>query len=399
MSMRGLYIARWNTSSYYVDTAHYIQIFHSSDGGYTWEFRANVGHNGQGYITSDFGLGLTLDPNTGYLYLIALCHYYEHTPFVGLEVFKSEDGGRTWRSVHVFDERYTYATYDYATADIAFDPLRNRLIAYYFKQSTDNIGIAISTDGGSSWQEISYLPVDPDGEDVEGEMEVGPDGIIWIADWFSVYPECWVSVDGGYTWDSYVIDYLDGSSKSARSIGLAYIPPYLYALLWTTSTPAYLYRSEDGGKTWTKISTIIYDAASNDGSCALAAQYSWLYAVFWDRSHESTVYRSTDGGYTWEYMSNIPRHEPWYEPASAIAMTVDVLPFGVEEEASEKNPLRVFGLRGSLLVIYSGEVEIYDAAGRSIIRTKIPGRASFSLPGGVYFVKAGKRVVRAAVSP
>ncbi len=387
LSLRTIYMARWNTSNYWYDTLHFIQVFRSTDGGYTWEFTANVGHNGQGYITSDFGLGLTRDPNTGALYMITLCHYYEHTPFVGLEVFKSEDGGYTWRSVHVFGENYTYDTYDYATADIAYDPFRNRLIAYYFKESTNDIGVAISSDGGYSWQEISRLPIYPRGEDIEGKMEVGPNGEIWIADWFGAYPECWVSTDGGYTWNGYVIDYsLSQSWASARSVGLAYLPPYLYALVWSTSTPAYVYRSDDGGRTWTKISAIIQDPATEDGSCALAAQYSWLYAVFWDARYSSVVFRSTDGGISWAYMGSVPRQEPWYEPASAIALAVDILPLEVSEGETAEKRLKAIGGKNNLTVLYTGTVEIYNAQGRLLLKSKIPGKASFALPGGVYLV-------------
>ena len=399
IALRGLYLARWNTSNYYVDTAHFIQVYFSDDGGYTWDFLANVGHNGQGYITSDFGLGLTEDPNTGYLYMIALCHYYEHTPFVGLEVFKSEDRGRTWRSVHVFNEYYTYSSYDFATADIAYDPLRNRLIAYYFSEKTRDIVVAVSEDEGQTWTEISHLHPSIHYSDDEGEIEVGPDGIIWIVDWFGSYPECWVSVDGGYTWESHIIDYNVPYYTSIRCASVAYLQPYLYALLWTDKSSATLYRSSDGGRTWERVRDVSTSRASEDGSCALAAQYSWLYAVLWDQSHQCDIYRSVDEGYSWTYVGNIPRREPWYYPASAVAMAVDVLPFDVEEGDSAEINLKVAVSSGKLLIYYEGEVEIFDALGRRLLKKKVPGKAALTLPGGVYYVRGGEKTVKAVLTP
>jgi|GEM_PF-3185240 len=361
-----LYLARWNTSNFWYDTAHFIQVYRSTDNAGTWEFLANVGHNGAGYITSDFGLGITCDVNTGYLYLIALCHYYEHTPFVGTEAFVSTDRGLTWQSIHDFGVHYTYSTYDYATAGMAYDPFGNRLFCYFFRESPFSITVQMSTDGGFTWTQTSTLSAGS-GTDLEGEMLIGPGGILWIADWFSSYPVCYRSTDGGLSWSSTNISTENGLSWSARSVAIAYLQPYLFALTWGTGGSAKIYRSSDLGTTWQYLSTVISSYASEDGCCAMTSQYGLLFAVFWDDTRQCAVYKSSDWGVTWQYVSDIPRPEPWYAPASAVTITTDRPPLAVgEEEPCQEEKFVVSPMEGGLILLVSvGElpVQIYRADG------------------------------------
>ncbi len=384
-----LYLARWNTSNFWGDTAHFIQVYHSTDNGGTWEFLANVGHNGTGYITSDFGLGITYDVNTGYLYLIALCHCYEHTAFVGTETFRSTDGGYTWQSTRDFGVYYTYNTYDYATAGIAYDPFGNRLFCYFFRESPKNITIQMSTDGGFTWTQRSTL-ASGGGTDLEGEMLVGPVGILWIADWFSNYPVCYRSTDGGLSWSSSNISTENGMAWSARSVAIAYLQPDLFALTWGTRCSAKVYRSTDLGASWQYLSRVMNSPASEDGCCAMTSQYGFLFAVFWDETRHCVVYRSEDWGTSWQYVSNIPRPEPWYDPASAVTITTDRPPLAIEEdEAGQKGLFIVTPIAGGLGLLAPGNelpVQIYRADGRLATRVLVNGRAEVVLDPGIYYL-------------
>jgi hypothetical protein len=389
-----LYLARWNTSNFWSDTAHFIQVYRSTDVGSTWEFLANVGHNGTGYITSDFGLGITYDTNTGYLHLIALCHYYENTAFVGTEAFRSTDGGHTWQSTKDFGVHYTYGTYDYATAGIAYSPFANKLFCYFFRESPFNITVQESTDGGFTWTERSTLPAGS-GTDLEGEMLVGPGGILWIADWFSSYPACYRSTDGGIPHN---ISTENGVSWSARSVAIAYLESDLCALTWGTGSSAKAYRSTDLGASWQYVSTVMGSPASDDGCCAMTSTFGLLFSVFWDASHQCTVYRSSDRGLTWQYISNISRPEPWYAPASVVTMTTDTPPLAVEEdESSQEEIFIVTPITGGLGLLAPGNelpVQIYGADGRLIARVLVNGRAEVHLDPGIYYLRSslGNRV-------
>ncbi|MEO0181262.1 MAG: sialidase family protein [candidate division WOR-3 bacterium] len=392
-----LYLARWNTSNFWDDTAHFIQVYRSIDNACTWEFLANVGHNGTGYITSDFGLGITYEVNTGYLYLITLCHYYEHTSFVGTEVFRSTDGGFTWQSTKDFGVFYTYNTYDYATAGITSDPFGNRLFCYFFRENPLGITVQMSTDGGFTWTQRSTLP-SGSGTDLEGEMLVGPGGILWIADWFSNYPVCYRSTDGGISWLSSNISTQNGINWSARSVAIAYLYPDVFALTWGTGSSARLYRSTDLGASWQYVSTVISGYASEDGCCAMTSQYGSLFAVFWDASRRCAVYRSDDRGVTWQYVSNIPRPEPWYPPASAVTITTDRPPLASEEnEAGQEERFIVSPIMSGLSLISLGNelpVQIYRTDGRLIASVLVKDRATVYLDPGIYYLRSplGSRV-------
>ena len=392
-----LYLARWNTSNFWSDTAHFIQVYRSTDNATTWQFLANVGHNGTGYITSDFGLGITYDVNTGYLYLIALCHYYEHTAFVGTEAFVSTNGGFTWQSIHDFGVYYTYSTYDYATAGMAYDPFGNRLFCYFFRESPLNITVQMSTDGGFTWNQRSTLPAGS-GTDLEGEMLVGPEGILWIADWFSNYPVCYRSTDGGVNWLSSNISTENGLSWSARSVAIAYLQPYLFALTWGTGSSAKIYRSSDLGASWQYLSTVVSSYASEDGCCAMTSQCGLLFAVFWDASRQCAVYRSSDWGATWQYVSSIPRSEPWYAPASAVSITTDRPPLAFEEEETGPEETFVVAPTGEGLILLAPgnelPVQIYGPDGRFVSEVLVEGRAEVRLNPGIYYLRSslGNRV-------
>ncbi|MGC8894587.1 MAG: sialidase family protein [candidate division WOR-3 bacterium] len=386
-----LYLARWNTSDFWSDTAHFIQVYRSTDNADTWEFLANVGHNGTGYITSDFGLGITYDVNTGYLYLIALCHYYEHTAFVGTEAFRSTDGGYTWQSTKNFGVSYTYSTYDYATAGMVYDPFRNSLFCYFFRENPYDITIQESTDGGYTWAQRSTLPAGS-GTDLEGEMLVGPGGILWIVDWFSNYPVCYRSTNGGLSWSSSNISTQNGISWSARSVAIAYLQPDLFALTWGTQCPAKVYRSTDLGVSWQYVSTVINSYASNDGCCAMTSQYGLLFAVFWDASRQCATYRSSDRGMSWQYVSNIPRSEPWYAPASAVTITTDRPPLAVGEDTDQQEEIFfVTPIKGGIGILSTRDglpVQIYGADGRLIARVLVNGRAEVRLDPGIYYLRS-----------
>jgi photosystem II stability/assembly factor-like uncharacterized protein len=176
-------------------------------------------------------------------------------------------------------------------------------------------GVMKSTDGGvsfvSSWpselpQAIGALSSAPDGALYAGTGEAGPGGGALTFGGTGIYK----STDDGATWTNI------GLENSVR-IGRIVLDPtnpqriFVAALgnLFTPTEDRGLYRSEDGGKTWTKV------LAGDNGTTGVAdvaidpKDPKRMLATTWDAQRTpaqrrytgpgSGVYRSTDSGATW----------------------------------------------------------------------------------------------------
>jgi hypothetical protein len=137
---------------------------------------------------------------------------------------------------------------------------------------------------------------------------------------------------------------------------------------------------------------VISSYASEDGCCAMTSQYGLLFAVFWDDTRQCAVYRSSDWGVTWQYVSDIPRPEPWYAPASAVTITTDRPPLAVgEEEPCQEEKFVVSPMEGGLILLVSvGElpVQIYRADGCFVSEVVVKGRAEVCLDPGIYYLRS-----------
>ncbi|HEV3460230.1 MAG TPA: glycosyl hydrolase, partial [Thermoanaerobaculia bacterium] len=231
-------------------------VYRSTDAGKSW---LNVGLRETQHISR-----VVVDPrDADTVYVAALGHAWGPNPERG--VYRSRDGGRSWRLVLFLDDKT-------GAADLAMDPHNPRVLfaafwqAYRAPWSIESGGPASglyrSTDGGDSWRKLA------------GGLPEGVVGRIGVAVSAARQDRVWA-----------IVEAVDGG----------------------------LFRSDDGGEQWLRVS-------SAHALRQRAWYYSWVYA---DPRQPDTVYlpnvelnKSIDGGRTFTVVG--PRfsdnHDLWIDP-------------------------------------------------------------------------------------
>jgi photosystem II stability/assembly factor-like uncharacterized protein len=257
------------------------------------------------------------------------------TIFVGAAsggVWKSSNGGTTFKPV--FDK------YNQSIGAIRIDPKDTNTIwvgtgePWVRNSVSVGDGIYKTTDGGDNWTRMGL----PDSERIAG-IEIDPTdsktvyaaamGRLWAA---GGERGLYKTTDGGTTWKrTLFVDENTGCSGLAMD---PKNPKVLFAAMWDYRRTGWsfrsggsgsgLYRSEDGGETWAKLTG---DAKSGLpggvlGRIVVAVAPSdprIVYAAV--EAQEGALYRSEDGGRTWAWRFKGPKvlARPFYFGA----MTVD----------------------------------------------------------------------------
>ncbi|HEV7179504.1 MAG TPA: hypothetical protein VGN11_06510, partial [Candidatus Baltobacteraceae bacterium] len=244
----------------------------------------------------------------------------------GAGVYKSTDAGKTWNLVGLKNTR--------TITRVVIDPRNPNhvLVAALgdtFAPSEDR-GIYVTNDGGKTWQKTLYLGDQSGGSDVQ--LDPHDPSVVYAGMWHFVRKPwttnsggaddgLYKSTDGGKTWTK-----LSGHglpTDTIGRIGLAVAPSQgnrVYALI--ESKQGILWRSDDAGANWTMV--------SND---TLVDQRPFYFShVYVDPKNADHVYgisaalsQSKDGGKTFKPMFNGPHgdfHGMWIDPANAERMMV-----------------------------------------------------------------------------
>ena len=232
-------------------------------------------------------------------------------------VYKSTDGGKTWKNVGLEKTRHI--------ADVIVHP-NNPDVVYVAAQgavhgpSADR-GVYKSIDGGVTWKKTLYVDENTGASSLS--IDYTNPRILYAATWqHRRYPwkiesggagcSIWKSIDAGETWNK----INEGLPKEMGKIGVSVSranPNRVFAIVEAEKSKAGLYRSDDGGKKWSLQSTD-----------QTITSRSWYYMeVFADPINADVVYvlnapmmRSIDGGKTF---SNIrvghgDTHDLWINP-------------------------------------------------------------------------------------
>ena len=241
---------------------------------------------------------------------------------VGNGLYKSEDGGKSWRFAGLRDTQ--------AIGRIIIDPRDpNRLfvaaLGHPFGPNGER-GIFRSTDGGKTWAKVLYVDDKTGGADVA--FQPGNSQVLYAGMW-QAYRKPWImesggpgsgffkSTDGGTTWTRLSGNGLPDGILGRVNVAPTSDPNRVYAMI--EAKKGGLYRTDDGGKSWKLV---------NDKN--EYRQRAWYFnTVFADPKTPDTVYvlntalyRSTDAGKTFKNL-HTPHgddHELWIDPTDPKRM-------------------------------------------------------------------------------
>ncbi|HJZ90625.1 MAG TPA: hypothetical protein VKE40_07100 [Gemmataceae bacterium] len=234
-------------------------------------------------------------------------------------VWKTTDAGRTWRPI--FDDQPTGSV-----GALAVAPSRPEVIYIGSGEGlqrpdlSTGDGVYKSTDGGKTWknmglrdgQQISAIIVDPKDPDRVFVAVLGhPYGPNQER---GVYR----STDGGQTWDHVLF-----KDENTGAVCLAFDPANVrtvYVVLWESRQGPWengswqgagsgLFKSTDGGTTWKPLTRGLPTADQRLGRIGVAVAPSnpqRLYAMV-DAGQRGGVYRSDDAGESWSLINGEPR--------------------------------------------------------------------------------------------
>ncbi|MGQ0703101.1 MAG: WD40/YVTN/BNR-like repeat-containing protein [Gemmatimonadales bacterium] len=256
-------------------------VYKSVDGGRTWK---KIGLENTEKIPR-----IRIDPqNPDVVYVCALGRTWGPNPERGL--FKSTDGGKTWRKVLYHDDLT-------GCADVDIDPTNANIVwvgthrhqrwPWYFTSGGGATGVYKSADGGETWTQLSGkgngrgLP--------EGDMDrvgvsvhrANPD-VVYVVSETKTEGQLWRTEDGGRTWETV---------NRERNINFR---PFYYSDLRADprnpnvvfSLSGGLYKSQDGGRTFQTVRSDIHGDH----------QAMWI-----DPTDPSYILEGSDGGWQVSY--------------------------------------------------------------------------------------------------
>jgi photosystem II stability/assembly factor-like uncharacterized protein len=234
-------------------------------------------------------------------------------------VYKSTDGGRTWKHCGLADTRHIGRVRVHPTNP---DLVYVAALGHAFGPNEER-GVFRSKDGGATWEKVLYVSDKAGAVDLCIDLQ-NPD-ILYASIW-QVYRNFWElssggpdsglwrSLDGGDAWER-ISDNKGFPQTLKGKIGVA-ASPVKAGRVWAiveAKDASGLYRSEDFGATWERMT---------DNPDLLARPWYYMH-IYADPQDEETVYvlnlgmhKSTDGGKTF---TEIPtphgdNHDLWIDP-------------------------------------------------------------------------------------
>ena len=245
----------------------------------------------------------------------------------GYGVWKSVDAGKTWQESGLKNSRHIPRMAIHPTDH---NTVYAAVLGNIYKPTSDR-GVYKSTDGGKTWKKILF--VNENAGAVDLRLDPNNPRIIYAATWnvrrtpYSLSSggegsALWKSTDSGETWTE--ISKNKGFPTDTLGIIGVTVSPVNSERVWAiveNKDKGGVYRSEDGGDTWSLIN-----------SERKLRQRAWYYTrIYADSQDEEVVYvmnvryhKSTDGGKTYSTY-NAPHgdhHDLWIAPEDPKRMII-----------------------------------------------------------------------------
>jgi photosystem II stability/assembly factor-like uncharacterized protein len=229
-------------------------VYKSSDAGRTWQ---NMGLADTQHIAR-----IVIHPTRPEIvYVAAMGHLA--TPNRERGVFKTTDGGKTWKNILYVGDRV-------GAVDLIRDPrdpdvlyaatYEHTRLPWVINDGGPSSGIYKTTDGGATWRELTAgLPKGPMGRIGIDLCRAKPDTLYAVYDNHNLRPgatnpaatingQVYRSDDGGASWRRVNPDNVDVSGKAGYSFNQIVVDPNNSERFWITGSD--FHTSSDGGKTW-----------------------------------------------------------------------------------------------------------------------------------------------------
>ena len=289
-------------------------LWKTTDGGNTW-FPVTDGQ----ISSSSIGAVAVAETNPDIVYIGGGETQLRGSITQGDGVYKSIDGGKTWKHIGLSDTQ--------AIARIRIHPTNPDIVyvAALGHPYGDNKerGIFRSKDGGKTWKKILYKSPKAGGVDIS--IDRTNPKVIYASLW-QVYRKAWKmwgggpfsgiykSTDGGDTWKE-LTNNSGMPEGPIGKIGMA-VSPADPKRVWAVveASEGGVFRSDDGGKNWER---------TNDDRKIRQRHfyYSRIVADPLDRETvyalNTRLYKSTDGGVTFDTQISVPHgdnHDLWIDP-------------------------------------------------------------------------------------
>jgi photosystem II stability/assembly factor-like uncharacterized protein len=296
-------------------------VWRTKDGGQTWE---NITDS---YFGGTIGAVAVAESDPNVIYVGEGEQTLRNNVSSGWGVWKSTDAGASWKHIALSDSRHI--------SRIRIHP-KNPDVVYVAAMGNlwkpnEMRGVYKSVDGGATWKRVLFINETA----MAGDLVMDPNNprILYAATWNmkrngyrmdSGGPDSklWKSTDGGDTWEN--LSDKPGMPKGTNGIIGVTVSPVnsnrVWAIIENTEAPG-VYRSDDAGKTWARL---------NQDRALL--QRAWYYCrIYADTQNEDKVWVmnvsygvSKDGGKTFE-LKNAPHgdhHDLWIDPTNNQRMAI-----------------------------------------------------------------------------
>ena len=296
-------------------------IWETKDGGRSWK---NIS---DGFFGGSIGAIQVAESDPNVIYVGGGEKTVRGNVSSGYGMWKSEDAGKTWTSAGLKDSRHVPRIAIHPTD---YNTVYAAVMGNLYKPTQER-GVYKSTDGGKTWRKTLFANENAGAVDLI--MDPNNPRILYASTWnvrrtpYSLSSggegsALWKSTDSGETWKE--ISKNKGFATDTLGIIGVTVSPANSDRVWAiveNKDKGGVYRSDDGGETWNLIN-----------SERKLRQRAWYYTrIYADTKDEDVMYvlnvryhKSTDGGKSYETY-NAPHgdhHDLWISPEDPNRMII-----------------------------------------------------------------------------